>query len=63
MSELVSNCCGAANRLITLDGPDWKDIEICPSCGDHCDWINLDKEHKKNRASIKKRGNGRGVLL
>ena len=44
MSELVSGCCSAADRMITLDGPNYKDMGICPDCKGHCTWINLEEE-------------------
>jgi hypothetical protein len=33
----VSNCCGA-NMLIPVcvNGPDFLDLEMCPSCLEHC---------------------------
>ena len=37
----VSECCGAANRVICFDaGVDYQDMGICPSCKDHCDWVD-----------------------
>lgn len=34
--ENQSVCCGAdLNRMVTPNGPDYKDIGICPDCGDN----------------------------
>jgi len=33
----VSNCCGGnMNILITENGPDYMDLNICPKCKEHC---------------------------
>lgn len=33
----VSECCGAnMETLVTIDGPDYLDLGICPKCNDHC---------------------------
>lgn len=35
-SKNQSFCCGAdLNQMVTPDGPDYKDIGICPNCGDN----------------------------
>lgn len=35
-NENQSACCGAdLNRMLTPNGPDYKDIGICPDCGDN----------------------------
>lgn len=41
-----SNCCGAENDAITLDGPSWSDIGICPDCREHC--VFGDEEDEDN---------------
>ena len=34
--EYMSVCCGAnLNKMVTPNGPDYKDIGICPDCGDN----------------------------
>lgn len=35
--DMVSDCCGV--------GPN-NDLEICPACREHCEWIDLDKEEE-----------------
>lgn len=35
----VSNCCGAENRMVDVDGPDYTDIGMCPNCKEHCEFI------------------------
>lgn len=33
----VSECCGSnMETLVTIDGPDYLDLGICPKCNDHC---------------------------
>jgi len=35
-NENQSVCCGAdLNQMVTPNGPDYKDIGICPDCGDN----------------------------
>lgn len=34
----LSSCCGAENRMTNINGPDFKDIGICPDCKDHCEF-------------------------
>jgi hypothetical protein len=50
MVGLVSGCCGAPDGMITLDGPDYKDIGICPRCKEHCDWVDLEKEEQEQES-------------
>ena len=38
----LSTCCGAAPRTFN-DDCDSEDIGICPSCGDHCDFVTEDE--------------------
>ena len=33
-----STCCGVADTAISMDGPDFSDIGICPRCRDHCEF-------------------------
>lgn len=33
----TSNCCGAEARVINGDAST-KDYQICPQCGDHCEY-------------------------
>jgi len=42
MSELVSNCCGAAPLEHFETGMSTEDIGICPDCREHCEYIDLD---------------------
>jgi hypothetical protein len=30
--------------MVTADGPDYSDVGICPSCRDHCEFIEEDEE-------------------
>lgn len=33
----VSECCGAnMETLVSIDGPDYLDLGICPKCHEHC---------------------------
>jgi len=31
-----SSCCGEKDRAISIYGPDYSDVELCPQCKDHC---------------------------
>jgi hypothetical protein len=42
----VSNCCGAPNRSVGEDGPDWEDTGICPECRDHCIFEEEEEEEE-----------------
>lgn len=44
----VSNCCGAPNRATCYGGPDYIDLEMCPNCKEHCEFINTNDEFGKN---------------
>ena len=44
MSELFSDCCGEPNRAISLDGPDYLDMGICPECRGNCAFVESDKD-------------------
>lgn len=34
--ESLSNCCGSdLNKMITQNGPDYKDLGVCPDCGEN----------------------------
>lgn len=37
---LVSNCCGAENRMMA--DIDYKTAGICPRCKEHCDFVEED---------------------
>ena len=38
-SEIVkySTCCGVADTSVSMDGPEFSDIGICPKCKEHCE--------------------------
>ena len=38
-----SDCCGTEDRAVSMDGPDYSDIGICPDCGDHCEFEEDDE--------------------
>jgi len=40
---LISNCCGTKDRMVSEDGPNYSDTGICPSCKEHCEFINEDE--------------------
>lgn len=40
---LVSNCCGAENRMMADFGSDYKEAEICPRCKEHCEFVDEDE--------------------
>ena len=44
----VSNCCGVESCMVSLDGPDFEDIGICPQCKEHCGWENIDDEEDED---------------
>lgn len=33
-----SNCCEAEDKQITINGPDFSDVGICPNCKEHCEF-------------------------
>lgn len=33
-----STCCGVADTSVSMDGPDFSDIGICPKCKEHCEF-------------------------
>lgn len=35
---MISNCCGAVDRLQSEDGPSFSDVGICPKCKEHCEF-------------------------
>ncbi len=39
-----SNCCGVADTGISIDGPDFSDIGICPECKEHCEFEEEEEE-------------------
>ena len=42
--EKISNCCGAEDRMVGYDGPSFSDMDICPECKDHCEFIEEEDE-------------------
>lgn len=44
MNEPVSDCCGAPDEPVSLDGPSWGDLGICPQCREHCDFVEEEEE-------------------
>ena len=42
--ELVSDCCGAEDGPVSIDGPSWSDVGICPDCREHCEFVEADDE-------------------
>lgn len=41
---LISNCCYEPDRDLGKDGPAYTDIEMCPECKEHCEWVDSEKE-------------------
>ena len=49
----VSNCCGVHGFISVFDGRlsgtnyyDSEQMEICPKCGEHCEYIEPEKENE-----------------
>jgi hypothetical protein len=43
MCERISECCGAEDRSVGIDGPDFSDLGICPDCQDHCEFEEVEE--------------------
>lgn len=41
--EKVSDCCAAEDCPVSLDGPSWSDVDMCPECKEHCGWEEEDE--------------------
>ena len=39
---MISECCGEEDTCISIDGPSYSDIGICPSCKEHCDFVDAE---------------------
>jgi len=37
---MISECCGAEDRLAQANGMDWSDIGKCPLCRESCKFIS-----------------------
>jgi hypothetical protein len=44
--RLVSNCCGAVDRMAGHTDQNWSDLEFCPDCLEPCSFVNEEEEMK-----------------
>jgi acetyl-CoA carboxylase beta subunit len=43
--RLVSNCCNSDDRV--FNGEWYSDMEVCPRCKEHCEFIAITEEEMK----------------
>ena len=39
---LISNCCSCPDSSMSIDGPEYSDLGICPDCKEHCEFVEED---------------------
>ena len=42
MDKLYSNCCGVEDCATDIDGPLFSDLDTCPECREHCEFVEED---------------------
>ena len=45
-TEVISNCCGERDKMMSQDGPNYSDVGLCPKCKEHCEFVDVNSDWK-----------------